>query len=97
MAVSGKICKIVTFVQTIRDPANFCSVRQLNMPNLHALPVSTIKFGAKLPLGMPSFADFLTPEDVEALKAYVLTRRAALLAEEAAAATAAGAEAEGAS
>jgi mono/diheme cytochrome c family protein len=36
--------------------------------------------GAKLPGGMPNFSPFIGPDDVEAIRAYVLTRRAALLA-----------------
>ncbi|MDJ0786383.1 MAG: PQQ-dependent dehydrogenase, methanol/ethanol family [Myxococcota bacterium] len=35
--------------------------------------------GAKLPNGMPNFSPFIGPDDVEAIRAYVLTRRAALL------------------
>jgi quinohemoprotein ethanol dehydrogenase len=42
--------------------------------------------GAYLGRGMPSFADYLGDADVEAIRAYVLTRRAALAAERAAAA-----------
>ena len=46
--------------------------------------------GAYLGRGMPAFADYLGPADVEALRAYVLTRRAALVAERAEAARSAG-------
>jgi quinohemoprotein ethanol dehydrogenase len=41
--------------------------------------------GAYQPRGMPSFAKFLGPDDVAAIRQYVLSRRAALLAERAAA------------
>jgi len=40
-----------------------------------------VRDGAFLPRGMPSFGEFLSPEDVAAIRQYVLSRRAALLAE----------------
>ena len=40
-----------------------------------------VRDGAFLPRGMPSFGEFLSAEDVAAIRQYVLSRRAALLAE----------------
>ncbi|MBW2240905.1 MAG: PQQ-dependent dehydrogenase, methanol/ethanol family [Deltaproteobacteria bacterium] len=43
--------------------------------------------GVRMPNGMPSFAEWLEPSDVADLRAYLLSRRAALLEERAAAVT----------
>jgi quinohemoprotein ethanol dehydrogenase len=40
-----------------------------------------VRDGAFLPRGMPGFADFLSPADAAAIRQYVLSRRAALLAD----------------
>ena len=40
-----------------------------------------VRDGAFLPRGMPSFGEFLSPDDVAAIRQYVLSRRAALVAE----------------
>jgi quinohemoprotein ethanol dehydrogenase len=37
--------------------------------------------GVRIPNGMPRFDDYLDANDVAAIRAYLLTRRAALLAE----------------
>ena len=44
-----------------------------------------VRGGARVQNGMPDFSEWLSAEDVEAIRAYVLTRRAALLQETAAA------------
>jgi hypothetical protein len=46
--------------------------------------------GARVPLGMPRFDEFLGAEDIATIRSYVLSRRAALLAERRSAAAAGG-------
>jgi mono/diheme cytochrome c family protein len=52
-------------------------------PAVYPLMEEIVLRGARLPAGMPRFDTWLGPEEVEAIRAYVLSRRAALAAEQA--------------
>jgi quinohemoprotein ethanol dehydrogenase len=59
-------------------------------PVIYAQLDEIVLRGGRLPLGMPRFDDFLGGEDVAAIRAYLLSQRAALLAERAEAASGGG-------
>jgi mono/diheme cytochrome c family protein len=52
-------------------------------PAVYPVMEDIVLRGARLPAGMPRFDEWLTPEDVQAIRAYVLSRRAALAEEQA--------------
>jgi mono/diheme cytochrome c family protein len=52
-------------------------------PAVYPLMEEIVLRGARLPAGMPRFDAWLGAEDVNAIRAYVLSRRAALTAEQA--------------